>query len=76
MNPIALFRGEAYPGIRKTNLTNFFFLTAFAGSEFGLTFLAMDRLGYGPRENAYLFVFIGLTLALVQGDTCVGARRS
>ncbi len=67
MNPIALFRGEAYPGVRKTNLTNFFFLTAFAGSEFGLTFLAMDRLGYGPRENAYLFVFIGLTLALVQG---------
>ena len=67
MNPIALFRGEAYPGIRKTNLCNFFFLTAFAGSEFGLTFLAMDRLGYGPRENAYLFLFIGFILALVQG---------
>ncbi len=67
MNPIALFRGEAYPGIRKTNLCNFFFLTAFAGSEFGLTFLAMDRLGYGPKQNAYLFLFIGFTLALVQG---------
>ncbi len=67
MNPITLFRSETYPGVRKTNLTNFFFLTAFAGSEFGLTFLAMDRLGYGPRDNAYLFVFIGLTLALVQG---------
>lgn len=67
MNPIVLFRTYEYPGVTKTNVTNFLFLTAFAGTEFGLTFLALDRLGYGPRENAYLFVFIGLTLAFVQG---------
>lgn len=35
--------------------------------EFSLTFLAMDRLDYGPRQNAYMFVFIGLTIAVVQG---------
>lgn len=66
-NPLKLFRGEAYPGVTRTNMTNFLFLTAFAGAEFGLTFLAMDRLGYGPRQNAYLFLFVGFTLALVQG---------
>ncbi len=67
INPIKLFQTYEYPGVTKTNLTNFLFLTAFAGSEFALTFLAMDRLGYGPEENAYLFLFIGITLALVQG---------
>ena len=66
-NPGTLFKTEAYPGVTKTNMTNFLFLTAFAGSEFGLTFLAMDRLDYGPRQNAYLFLFIGIVLALVQG---------
>jgi len=66
-NPITLFKTEEYPGVTKTNLTNFIFLTAFSGMEFSLTFLAMDRLGYGPKQNAYMFLFIGLILALVQG---------
>jgi MFS family permease len=66
-NPITLFKTEDYPGVTKTNLTNFIFLTAFSGMEFSLTFLAMDRLGYGPKQNAYMFLFIGLILALVQG---------
>ena len=51
----------------RTNLSNFFFLVAFAGAEFGLTFLAAERLGYGPQQNATLFVFVGVILALVQG---------
>lgn len=67
INPIKLFQTYAYPGVTKTNLTNFLFLTAFAGGEFALTFLAADRLGYGPQQNAYLFIFVGITLALVQG---------
>ncbi len=67
INPVALFRTEAYPGVTRTNLTNFLFLTAFSGMEFSLTFLAMDRLGYGPRQNALMFVFVGVTLAAVQG---------
>jgi MFS family permease len=66
-NPITLFKTEDYPGVTKTNLTNFIFLTAFSGMEFSLTFLAMDRLDFGPRQNAYMFLFIGLILALVQG---------
>jgi len=81
INPVALFRTEAYPGVTRTNLTNFLFLTAFSGMEFSLTFLAMDRLGYGPRQNALMFVFIGVTLALVQGgyvrrwSAIVGPKR-
>ncbi len=66
-NPIALFNTSAYPGVTRTNFSNFFFLVAFAGAEFGLTFLAAERLGYGPQRNAMLFVFVGVTLALVQG---------
>lgn len=67
INPIALFSTSAYPGVTGTNFSNFFFLTAFSGAEFGLTFLAMERLGYGPQQNAMLFVFVGVVLALVQG---------
>ncbi len=67
INPFALFQTAEYPGVARTSLINFFFLTAFSGAEFGLTFLAAERLGYGPRQNAYLFLFIGIILALVQG---------
>ncbi len=67
INPLLLFKTESYPGVTRTNLTNFIYLTAFAGMEFSLTFLAMDRLGYGPRQNAYIFLFVGIVLVLVQG---------
>lgn len=81
INPITLFKVQAYPGVSKTNLINFLFLSIFSGMEFSLTFLAMDRLNYGPRENAYMFLFIGLTLTLVQGgyvrrkSGAIGPRR-
>ena len=81
INPLKLFETREYPGVAKTALTNFVFLSSFAGMEFALTFLAMDRLDYGPRENAYMFVFIGLTIALVQGgyvrrrSTVIGPQR-
>ena len=67
INPVTLFKTQDYPGVSKTNMINFLFLTTFSGMEFSLTFLAMDRLGYGPKENAYMFLFIGLILTLVQG---------
>ena len=67
INPLKLFRTYDYPGVTRTNWANFLFITAFAGMEFSLTFLAMDRLDYGPRQNAYMFLFVGLVLTLVQG---------
>ncbi len=81
VNPLKLFHAEAYPGVTRTNLAYFLFLAAFSGAEFALTFLAADRLGYGPRENAYMLLFIGIVLAVVQGSYVqrksaeVGAKR-
>jgi MFS family permease len=67
INPLALFHTESYPGVSRTNLTYFLFLLAFSGMEFSLTFLAHDRLGYGPGYNALMFLFVGIVLAGIQG---------
>jgi len=66
-NPIKLFKPLPYKGVNLTNFGHFLFLMAFSGMEFTLTFLAVDRLGFSSMDNAYLFIFIGLILALVQG---------
>lgn len=68
INPLRLFRTQGYPGTNRTNFANFFFLLAFSGMEFSLTFLAKERFGFGPRENAVMFVFAGVVLAFVQGS--------
>ena len=67
VNPLTLFSTQAYPGVTRTNWINFLFLTSFAGMEFSLTFLALDRLNYTPLQNAYMFLFVGFILAFVQG---------
>jgi MFS family permease len=80
-NPLALLRTESYPGVSRTNLTYFLFLLAFSGMEFSLTFLAHERLSYGARQNAYMFLFIGAILVAIQGgyvrrrSASVGPRR-
>ena len=66
-NPFAQARRLAFPGLSRTNWITFLFYSAFAGMEFTLTFLAESRLGYTVRENTRMFVFAGLTIALVQG---------
>lgn len=68
INPIRLFRTEAYPGVSRANFAYFIFLLAFSGMEFSLTFLAKDRFGYTERSNALLFLVVGLVLAFVQGS--------
>lgn len=55
------------PAVRLTNLVYFLFILAFAGMEFSVTFLAAERLDYGPADNARLFIFLGVILLLVQG---------
>lgn len=55
------------PGILRTNLIYFVYLSAFSAMEFTLTFLAAERFGYGPKQNRWIFVFVGLLIALVQG---------
>jgi ferrochelatase len=66
-NPLALFRPLPFPGINLTNFGHFFFLMAFSGMEFTLTFLAVERMSYTSMDNAYMFIFIGFIIALVQG---------
>ncbi|MDP6850312.1 MAG: MFS transporter [Planctomycetota bacterium] len=66
-NPVVRLRSLSFPGIRRTNFLYLSFLTAFAAVEFTLTFLAVERLQYSEIELAWLFVFIGLIIALVQG---------
>lgn len=67
INPINLFRPLPVPGINLTNFSYFLFITAFSGMEFTLTFLAVERLGYTSMDNAYMFIYIGLIIGLVQG---------
>ena len=62
-----LFRPLPWPGFNLTNLAHFLFLLAFSGMEFTLTFLAVERLSYSGLDNAYMFIFIGVLIALVQG---------
>jgi predicted MFS family arabinose efflux permease len=55
------------PGLPRTNLAYFLYMSAFAAMEFTLVFLAVERLGYRPRDNTWMFVFVGLIIAAVQG---------
>lgn len=66
-NLLKIFKPLPYPGVNLVNFGNFLFLSAFSGMEFTLTFLAFERLGYTSMQNAYLFIFIGFVLAMVQG---------
>ena len=66
-NPLQLFKPLPYAGVNITNFGHFLFLMAFSGMEFTLTFLAVERLAYSPMDNAYMFIFIGFVIALVQG---------
>jgi MFS family permease len=66
-NPIRMLRGVSEPGVQRANGISFLFLTAFSAMEFTLVFLTVERFGYTPRNNAVMFVFIGLVIAFVQG---------
>jgi len=67
-NPVRLLSGHNLPaGVSGTNLVFFLFQTAFAGMEFTLVFLAKERLKYTQQDMMWIFIFIGLLIALVQG---------
>lgn len=67
INPLKLFKPLPYAGVNATNLAYFFFITAFSGMEFTLTFLAVERLSFTSMDNAYMFIYIGFILGMVQG---------
>jgi MFS family permease len=53
--------------VRKTCLAYLFYMISFSGMEFTLTFLAVERFAYSPREIVNMFLLIGLTLIFAQG---------
>lgn len=55
------------PGIRRAGVVNLLFTLGFSGMEFSLTFLVTERLGYGPTDNALVFLYLGVVLILTQG---------
>jgi MFS family permease len=59
--------GSKIPDVRRALKVYFLFIFAFAGMEFTLTFLALERLMYQPHNMTLLFLFIGLVLSLTQG---------
>jgi ferrochelatase len=67
INPFKLLKPMPLPGINLTNFSYFLFITAFSGMEFTLTFLAVERFGYTSMDNAYMFIFIGFVIGMVQG---------
>lgn len=66
-NVFELVKPLPYPGVNVTNFANFLYTLAFAGMEFTLTFLADERFSFTSRDNAKMFVFIGLVIAVIQG---------
>jgi len=55
------------PDARRTCLSYLFYMVSFSGMEFTLTFLAVERFSFSPRELGEMFLLIGGTLILVQG---------
>jgi MFS family permease len=63
----AFVRLSTAPGFSRVNMVNLLFMVAFTGAQFAITFLAADRFGFGPFENALMLVYMGVMLAAVQG---------
>ena len=61
-----LIAAEAGPA-RRTNWLYFVFTLAFAGMEFSLPFLAVERFHYRPTDMYKIFLFLGFVLILTQG---------
>jgi MFS family permease len=61
------FRQVDNRAVAHAILVYFVLITAFSAMEFSLTFLAVERLAYSPRQLILVFVFAGVCLALAQG---------
>lgn len=66
-NPLKRLRANHPVPVQITNKVYFIFLLAFSGMEFTLSFLAVDRFSFGPREITWMMVFIGVVLIVTQG---------
>ena len=55
------------PDARRTCMSYLFYMISFSGMEFTLTFLAVERFSFSPKDLGEMFLLIGGTLILVQG---------
>jgi len=55
------------PDARRTCMSYLFYMISFSGMEFTLTFLAVERFSFTPKDLGEMFLLIGGTLILVQG---------
>ncbi|CAF1643993.1 unnamed protein product, partial [Didymodactylos carnosus] len=53
--------------LRRLGLASFFYMIIFAGLEFTITFLVYNRFNYNSMQQGRMFLFMGLTMTLVQG---------
>jgi MFS family permease len=67
INPFKRLSSLNFPGVVRVNFIYLLYLIAFAAIEFTLTFLAKERFDFKPMDMAYMFVFVGFIIALVQG---------
>jgi len=67
LNPFGQIRRLALPGVARANAIYFLYATAFSGIEFTLTFLVVERFAFSPIDNGWMFVYVGLVIAFVQG---------
>ena len=66
-HPFGAARRIGVPAVTSTTFISFLYTTLFSAMEFTLTFLAVERFAYTPKQNAWMFVFVGFTIAFVQG---------
>ena len=57
----------ANSAVRKTCLSYLCYMVSFSGMEFTLTFLAVERYAYEPKDITSMFLLIGFTLIFAQG---------
>ena len=66
-NPLALLRPRFGARVASLNLAFMLHTLLFAGMEATLVFLAAQRCGFSPVDNAWLFAWMGLVSAMIQG---------
>jgi MFS family permease len=67
LNPFKRLSSLKFPGVVRINFIYLLYLVAFAAIEFTLTFLAKERFDFTHMQMAYMFVFVGFIIAIVQG---------
>jgi MFS family permease len=65
MNPLSNLMVDKGP-VRRVIFVDFSFITIFSGIEFTVTFLALERLNFGPAQNIAIFIFSGVIITVVQ----------